>query len=212
MSINTPQIPQLAMNQNAPASIKMGFIERLVLTWKAKLFLFVGKRDLAAAVFKLMLDKEPNNMYVLNSLAYDALLKKNFVLAYQYFDKVLALQPQLSNSHFNLAYVASDLDRLVEAELGFREAIKLEEKMDRAWYGLGLVLVRQRRFEESIDAFRRNTQLQPMSPYAWYQMARVHMELAQIDEVRTILLHLNGFEPKVAKQLARETGLKLETY
>jgi Tfp pilus assembly protein PilF len=212
MSINTSQASQLNVNQTTSPDIKMGFVERFLMTWKAKLFLFIGKRDIAAGIFRMMLAKEPNNAYVLNSLAYDALLKKNLVLAHQYFEKVIALQPQLSNSHFNLAFVASDLDRLVEAEQGFREAIKLEEKMDRAWYGLGLVLVRQRRFEESIEAFKRNTQLQPMSPYAWYQMARVHMELAQTNEARMILSHLNGFEPKVAKQLARETGLKIEAY
>jgi cytochrome c-type biogenesis protein CcmH/NrfG len=81
--------------------------------------------------------------------------------------------------------------------------------MDRAWYGLGLALVRQRRFEEALVAFKRNTQLQSMSPYAWYQMARVYMELHQPDETLAVMRHLNGFEPKVAAQLERETGLKL---
>ena len=78
--------------------------------------------------------------------------------------------------------------------------------------GLGYVLIRQRRFEEAIVALKRNTQLQPMSPYGWYQLARVRMELDQPDEAQTILRHLNGFEPKVAKQLARETGLKIESF
>jgi hypothetical protein len=37
------------------------------------------------------------------------------------------------------------------------------------------------------------------------------VEINQPDEAQTILRHLNSFEPKVAKQLARETGLKIES-
>ena len=101
------------------------------------------------------------------------------------------------------------MGRLEEAEQEFRAAIAIEEKMDRAWYGLGLVLIRQKRFEEALVALKRNTVLQPMSPYAWYQMARVHMLLEQPDEARHVIRHLKGFEPKVAAQLERETGLQV---
>ena len=94
------------------------------------------------------------------------------------------------------------------AEAAFRAAIALDEKADRAWYGLGLVLVRQGRLDEALVSFKRNTKLQPMSPYAWYQMARVHIDLKQPDEARNVITHLKGFEPKVAAQLERETGIK----
>ena len=115
----------------------------------------------------------------------------------------------MSNSHFNLAYTCEILGRLEEAEQEFRAAIAIEEKMDRAWYGLGLVLIRQKRFDEALVALKRNSVLQPMSPFAWYQMARVHMLLEQPDEARQVIRHLKGFEPKVAAQLERETGLKV---
>ena len=81
--------------------------------------------------------------------------------------------------------------------------------MDRAWYGLGLVLVRQGRLEEALAALKRNTQLQPMSPFGWYQIARVHVDLKQTEEARAVIRHLKGFEPKVAAQLERETGIQV---
>lgn len=183
--------------------------ERFVQTWLAKICLFFGRREQATEIHKLMLLKEPKNKYALNSLAYGALQKENYVLSHQYFERVLALSPELANSHFNTGFTASELGRLAEAEKHFRAAIAIEEKMDRAWYGLGLVLVRVGRLEEAVEALKRNTKLQPMSPFGWYQLARTHMELNQIDEAQTILRHLNGFEPKVAAQLARETGLKI---
>jgi hypothetical protein len=58
-----------------------------------------------------------------------------------------------------------------------------------------------------VKALERNTKLQPMSPYGWYQLARVHMDRQSPDEARKIIRHLKGFEPKVAAQLERETGL-----
>jgi Tfp pilus assembly protein PilF len=84
----------------------------------------------------------------------------------------------------------------------------LSPALDRAWYGLGLVLIRLRRFDEAVDALRKNTELQPMSPYGWYQLARVHVDRHEPDEAAKIIRHLKGFEPKVAAQLERETGLR----
>jgi hypothetical protein len=47
-----------------------------------------------------------------------------------------------------------------------------------------------------------------MSPHGWYQLARVQLELGRREETQRILDHLVTFEPNVARQLERETGLK----
>ena len=57
---------------------------------------------------------------------------------------------------------------------------------------------------------RKNTKLQPMSPYGWYQLARVQHELGRTSETQKVLDHLARFEPKVARQLERETGLRAD--
>ena len=79
--------------------------------------------------------------------------------------------------------------------------------MDRAWYGLALLLIRERRFDEAVVALKKNTELQPMSPFGWYQLARVHVDRQDPDEAVKVIRHLKRFEPKVAAQLERETGL-----
>lgn len=187
--------------------------DNYLLRWKAKGFLFFGMREKAVEVFHELLRRSPNHVHAMNSLGFDAMQSGHPAQAVAYFEKVLALTPDTmlnaSNAHFNVAFVYELLGRLEAAEREFRAAIALEEKMDRAWYGLGLVLIRLKRFEEAIVALKRNTVLQPMSPFGWYQLARTHMELDQTDEAQTILRYLNGFEPKVAAQLARETGLKI---
>jgi tetratricopeptide (TPR) repeat protein len=94
-----------------------------------------------------------------------------------------------------------------QAEVALRRATELSPKLDRAWYGLGLVLIRLQRFDEALVALKKNTQLQPMSPYGWYQLARVHVDRHEPEEALRIIRHLKRFEPKVAAQLERETGI-----
>jgi tetratricopeptide (TPR) repeat protein len=181
----------------------------LVLHWRAKIFLFLGMRASAQLVFQDVLQRAPKDLLALNSLGFSAMHDGNFVLALTYFDQVAELASESSNAHFNQAFVCEELGRLEDAERGFRAAIAIEEKMDRAWYGLGLVLVRQGRLEEAVVALKRNTQLQPMSPFGWYQLARVHVDLKQADQALLVIRYLKGFEPKVAAQLERETGIKV---
>ncbi len=173
----------------------------------AKILFFVGMPASATQVWLDILQREPDDFRALNSMGFSAMRSGNLVLALTYFERVAELVPYASNSHFNLAFVCEELGRLDDAEHGFRAAIEIEDTMDRAWYGLGLVLVRQGRLEDAAVALKRNTQLQPMSPFGWYQLARVHFDLHQADEALAVICHLKGFEPKVAAQLERETGL-----
>ena len=192
-----------------PSKARGARLDRLVLVWRAKALLFLGMRGAAKGVFLEMAKRWPDDVLALNSLAYDAIQSQHPAIALDYYARVLKLQPQVSNAHFNHAFVAEELGQSQAAEQGFRAALQIEEKMDRAWYGLGLALVRQGRLDEALVALKRNTSLQPMSPFGWYQMARVHVDLHQPEEARAVIRHLKGFEPKVAAQLERETGLKV---
>ena len=180
------------------------FIQR----WRTKLLLLVGLRSEAMAVCRSILEKMPRDVHALNSMAYDYLQSGHPALALPLFETVAEIAPALSNSHFNVAFTSDELGKFEQAERGFRAAIAIEEKMDRAWYGLGLVLLKQGRHDEALTALLHNTKLQPMSPHAWYQMARIHVDLKQPEEAVRLIRHLKGFEPKVAAQLERETGLK----
>ncbi len=182
--------------------------EYLRLKLRALLLLVIGRREAALAVFTEMLERAPLDAYALASRAHlhAQLGRRDAALADA---QALTLHhPQRSAADwFNLAYLLDEAGRLEEAEPAFRRAIALDAKLDRAWYGLALVLIRLRRPEEAIDALKRNTELQPMSPYGWYQLARVQFDRGEPDEARRIIGHLKNFEPKVAAQLERETGL-----
>jgi tetratricopeptide (TPR) repeat protein len=169
----------------------MSRLDYLALKWRALVCMMLGRNQRAEAIFGELLAQAPGDAYALASRAH-----------------VVAAHPERSaTDHYNLAFLLEETDQIDEAEVHFRQALALNEKLDPAWYGLGLVLIRQRRFDEAVAALKRNTELQPMSPFGWYQLARVQLERQQPDEAKKIIRHLKGFEPKVAEQLVRETGL-----
>ena len=174
----------------------------------AMAWLVFGRAKQAESVFDEMLRRWPGDAY--------ALASRSHVRAQAgRRDEAIADQQALVTAHpersaadwFNLAFLLEDAGRLAEAEPAFRRAVAIDPKLDRAWYGLGLVLIRLQRPDEAVAALKQNTKLQPMSPYGWYQLARVHVDRREPEEARKIIRHLKGFEPKVAAQLERETGL-----
>jgi tetratricopeptide (TPR) repeat protein len=199
----------MSVNTHIPTVSTPNRSRCLLLKFKARAFLVFGLRAKAHDIFQEILSINPVDTLALNSLGYEELSNSRLIQALSYFERALVQTPNNANAHFNVGFVCEELGRSQDAETAFKAALELDEKLDRAWYGLGLVLVRQQRLEESLAAFKRNTELQSMSPFAWYQMARVHMELSQPEKALEVMRHLKGFEPKVAAQLERETGLKL---
>lgn len=180
--------------------------------WRFKLraivLLVFGRNAAAEAVFDTMLVRWPQDAYALASRAHLRAQRGARDDAIADAQALAAAHPQRSAADwFNLAFLLEEATRFDEAEAAFRRAVELNPKLDRAWYGLGLTLIRQQRYDEAVLALKRNTELQPMSPYGWYQLARAQLDRHEPDETRKIIRHLKTFEPKVAAQLERETGL-----
>jgi tetratricopeptide (TPR) repeat protein len=180
--------------------------------WRMKLhaivLLLLNRREAAAAVFDAMLASWPDDPYALASRCHVHAQLGRRDAAIADAERLTAAHPQRSaGDWFNLAFLLEEAGRIEDAEVAFRRSLALDDKLDRAWYGLGLALIRQHRFDEAVAALERNTKLQPMSPYGWYQLARVHIDRHDLEAARKIIKHLQGFEPKIAAQLQRETGL-----
>lgn len=175
---------------------------------RAIALLLLGRSGSAEAVFGEMLARWPDDAYALLSRSYVRAQLGRREAAIEDARRLVHAHPEHSaGAWFNLAFLLAAADQVQEAEAAFRRALALDAKLDRAWYGLGLALIRQGRYDEAVAALQRNTELQPMSPYGWYQLARVHMDRHQPEEARKIIRHLQGFEPRIAAQLERETGL-----
>jgi tetratricopeptide (TPR) repeat protein len=185
----------------------MSRLDYLWLKWLAIGWLVIGRQAAAREVFDRMLARWPADPYALGSRAHLLAQSGHPLQALRDSEALVQVAPDHARAWFNHGYLLETLERWDEAIEAFRRATELSPQLDRAWYGLGLVLIRLQRYDEAIAALKRNTELQPMSPYGWYQLARVHVDRQEPDEAVKIIRHLKGFEPKVAAQLERETGL-----
>jgi tetratricopeptide (TPR) repeat protein len=191
------------MPLNKPSSSGQRWRKLQAMAWLA-----LGQEARALKVFDAMLSDQPDDAHALASRAHHRAQAGQRAAAIADLQTLVAAHPRRSAADwFNLGYLLDAEQRPAEAEAAFRQALALDGKLDRAWYGLGLTLIRLDRPDEAVAALRRNTELQPMSPYGWYQLARLHASRDNGAEALKIIRHLRGFEPKVAAQLERETGL-----
>lgn len=171
-------------------------------------WLVAGRSGRALELLDRMLERWPDDGYALASRSHLHAQAGRRDSAIADARALVGLHPGRSAADwFNLAFLLEAAQRHDEAEPAFRRAVELDPKLDRAWYGLGMTLIRLGRLDEAVQALDHNTKLQPMSPYGWYQLARVHVDRQAPEDARRIIKHLKGFEPKVAAQLERETGL-----
>lgn len=117
------------------------------------------------------------------------------------------VDPGVAHAWFNLGFLRQELGEHEAACEAFERAVALDPKLDRAWYGKGLSLVKLGRVDDAVVALKKVVELQPMSPYGFYQLAHAYHRLGQADRVVAIVRRLSKFEPKVALQLERETGV-----
>jgi tetratricopeptide (TPR) repeat protein len=169
--------------------------------------LLIGRPERALRVFDRMVLRFGDQIYPRASRAHLHAQAGRFEQALADYRALLQSNPNDARTWFNQGFVLELMERWEEALAAFSRAVDIDPKLDRAWYGMGLVLIRLQRLDEAVEALKRNTELQPMSPYGWYQLARVHVDSKRPDEAAKIIRHLKGFEPKVAAQLERETGL-----
>lgn len=170
-------------------------------------WLLLGRTGAALALFDRMLERWPGDPYALASRSHLRAQSGQLQAALADAMQLTGVQPDHARNWFNLGFQLEAAGRWEEALAAFRRATELSPQLDRAWYGQGLVLIRLQRYDEAVVALKRNTELQPMSPHGWYQLARVHVDRQDPDAAVKIIRHLRGFEPKVAAQLERETGL-----
>ncbi len=165
------------------------------------------RRDLAIEFYRRMLELDPQDTLALASIGFQHAQQGRKRDALAMFDRVVALKPRDAEAHFNRGFLLQELNDHDRAMAAFQQALAIDSDHDRALYGLALSLISLRRPAEAVAPLKRNTELQPMSPYGWYQLARVQHGLGRLRETQNILDHLATFEPKIARQLGRETGL-----
>lgn len=122
-------------------------------------------------------------------------------------EQSIDIDPTKAHVWFNLGFLKQELDEHDAALHAFDRALALDEKLDRAWYGKALSLIKRDCVEDAVPALKKVVELQPFSPYGYYQLAHAYRRLGKTERVVATIRRLSKFEPKIALQLERETGV-----
>jgi tetratricopeptide (TPR) repeat protein len=93
--------------------------------------------------------------------AAEAFGKKDFPLAIELIDRVLALQPNWAEAWYKRATVFYQLDDPVGAMADLHRAIKIEPRHFNAWTGLGHILMASDDKARALEAYRRVLTINP---------------------------------------------------
>jgi tetratricopeptide (TPR) repeat protein len=168
-----------------------------------------GQGDTALKFYRLALTARPDDAVVLASIGFELNNQGRKREALAWFDRAVAARPEYAEAHFDRGFLLQELNDPEAAIAAFDEALRHNPNHDRALYGKAISLIGLRRLDEAVAPLEKNTKLQPFSPFGWYQLGRVQFDRKKPDKTQAIIEHLATFEPKVAAQLARETGLRL---
>ena len=186
----------------------MGPLERWYLRQVSTWALVLGLKAAARRAQERILAADPDDARALMSVGFMLAQEDRFREALARFDRAASAAPGDFTAHYNRAYLMQKLNDHEAALDAFARALAIEPDNDLALYGQALSLISLRRLDEAVAPLEKNTKLQPMSPYGWYQLGRVQFERGKPEKTQSIIDHLATFEPKIAAQLARETGLK----
>ena len=71
---------------------------------------------------------------------------------------------------------------------------------------MGLAYAAQNQHDAAAKALEKAAELQPMNPHAWYALGMANHTMGNKAKVDEIVTHLERFDPKMTRQLMRETG------
>jgi tetratricopeptide (TPR) repeat protein len=156
--------------------------------------------------FQHALNIDPRFRKAANALAYRHALAGRHAAAIEYFVRARALDDRDAAVHYNLGFNYEKNRQPREAIESFRRALELSPRLDLAWYGLGLAQAAVGEHREAMEAFERAARMQPMSAPVWYQLGMAAHHARDPERLRAVILHVNRFDPRMARRLILETG------
>jgi protein O-GlcNAc transferase len=121
------------------------------------------------------------------------------VAAEAIYRQVLAVQPKLAGSHFNLGHALMGQGKLDEAVAAYRQAIRIEPDLARAHCDLGSALMGQGKLEEAVAAYHQAIRIQPDLAEAHSNLGTALTGQNKLDEAVVAYRQAIGIKPDFAE-------------
>lgn len=113
------------------------------------------------------------------------------------FRKLIALDPRIAESHFNLALLYTNLDNAKEAIFSYGRAIRLKPDFTEAYFNLAALLQAQGKLEEAARHYRKAVELNPSFYEALGNLGTVLQQQGLLEQAgdcyrKTLVLHADA--------------------
>lgn len=172
---------------------------------RAQFFQLVKRPERALEEFRALIAINPRHAKGWANMAYIHAKQGRFSEAEHHFTQALRHTPGDIQIQFNLGYVRNELKLHAQAIEAFKEVVERRPSFDRAWYGMGLAHAMLGDHKAAAQAFEQAARLQPMGSPIWYQLGMACHHANDAERVRSVILHVNRFDPRTARRLILDT-------
>lgn len=136
--------------------------------------------DLAAAerICRELIRRDPRNVAAIMLSGIVAASRSDNDKAAPFFERVIALEPQRADAHFNLALIRTRQGRDADAVASFESALKIDPSNVEAGIGRAEALLALQRWPEAIKALDAVLAVRPNMPDLWLKRGAAYDTLA----------------------------------
>ena len=177
-----------------------GLDSRILLTEAVRLHQ-AGQLDEAAALYRKVLNVQPNSADALHLLGMIALQQGQAQTALELIGKAIALNDRHAPYHSNLALARQTLGDMEGAVAGYRRALALNPHDPDAYNNMGNALAALNRTENAVAAFRQALALQPDNAVVHNNLGSVQRSMGLLEEAEASFRKAAELQPGFAGAL-----------
>ncbi len=129
-----------------------------------------------------IINKEPNNFFILYLLGIIALQKKDLRSSVDLFNRSIKAKHDNPDVHYNLGVVLYKLNELESALNSYKKTIELKPDYVQAYYNSGIILKELGNIELALENYQKAIKLKPGYAEAYYNCGIIYKELKQFDK------------------------------
>lgn len=161
-----PNLSAQLLAHAGQAAVPASSLDAALMSHKA------GNLDHAEAVYRRILEEDPNNARALHLLGLILHQRGRPLEAVELIEKSIALDPRDPEARNNLGNALRKLGRIEDAVAQYRAAIARHPRFAGAYSNLGLALRQAGRMTEAVAAFRQALAIDPSLAEAYNGLAR----------------------------------------
>jgi protein O-GlcNAc transferase len=158
-----------------------------------------GEMDQAEALYRQVLDRDPNQVDALHNLGLLLLATARADEAVDLLGRAVGAKPGLAILHGNLSRALLAVGQTDRAIASARRAVEIEPANPNAHFNLGNILRRSDQLEGAESAYRRVLEISPKHMAAMNNLGGILGRLGRHDEAIKVLSHAAEVDPKSAE-------------